>query len=345
MASMFERVVSLLFESAEAPADTDRQLITETIDDFVETVEPRVRLTSHYRDKLAGNVAHTLAHLRKLATLLPREPLVLSRSAWSQDPHVRSYFAAADDVSRCIGRCDELRDFFASHAASADACALLGMQRKEKTVLAPRMEGEVLRQDVPQTTVGFSNHRLLAVAPDLAQSRLEVGRRIMERLAQLVLGRVVQTGEEARDREQRKAMLSTRLRMLRSARDGMAPLVSEGPDIDPQISELERQLNEMKETAASAAGSHGRMTLDGTIDQMNAVLAQPEQHIALAKIRLRVNRLGVKVDPHCADEGDSLELDELSIGEGLRATIKFVRIARDEMPPKEDLLAQAQRAL
>ncbi|HET7528511.1 MAG TPA: hypothetical protein VFK10_21405 [Burkholderiaceae bacterium] len=125
----------------------------------------------------------------------------------------------------------------------------------------------------------------------------------------------------------------------------MAPLVSDGSDIDRQIRDLERQLNEMKETAASTAGGHSRITLDGTIDQMNAVLAQPEQHIALAKVRLRVNRMSVKVDADTAGEGDWLELDELSIGEGLQATIAFVRIARNEMPPKEDLLAQAQRAL
>jgi hypothetical protein len=35
----------------------------------------------------------------------------------------------------------------------------------------------------------------------------------------------------------------------------------------------------------------------------------------------------------------------LSIGEGLLATIAFVRIPRSEVPPKQDLLAQAQRLL
>jgi len=342
MASMFERVVSRLFGSAEASADADRELITDTIDAFVETVEPRVRLASRYREKLATNVAHTLAHLRALAALLPREPRVLSRAAWSQDPYIRSYFAAADDVARCVGRCDELRDFFEGHAASAEACALLGMQHTERTVLAPRMEGEVLRQDVEQTTVSFGGHRLLAVAPGIAQSRLEVGRRIMERLAQLVLARVVQSGQQAQDRQLQRAMLSTRLRMLRSARDGMAPLVGDGPPVEQQIATLEREL---KESTSKQADAHSPTSLDGTIDQMNAVLAHPEQHVALSQVKLRVTRMAVKVEPTAAGEGDALELTELSIGDGLRATIAFVRIARDEVPPKEDLLAQAQRSL
>jgi len=341
MASMFGRVVSALFGSADSAADGDRQLIVDTIDAFVETIEPRLRQASHHRDKLAGNVAHTLAHLRKLGAQLPHEPLLLSRAAWSQDPYVRSFFAAPEDVARCIGRSDEVREFFGAHSACAEACALLGMQRKERTVLAPQLQGEVLRQDVEQTTVGFSGHRLIAVASDLAQSRVEVGRRIMERLAQLVLARVVQAGERAQDRQLQKAMLATRLRMLRSARDGMAQLVTEGSNIEQQISDLER---EMKAMAAGQDGPQSRASLDSTIDHMNAVLANPEQHVALAQVRLRLNRMGVKVEPGAGD-GDALELSELSIGEGLHATIAFVRIARDEVPPKEDLLAQAQRVL
>jgi hypothetical protein len=330
-----------LFGSADPSADADRQLVVDTIDAFVDTVEPRLRQVSRYRDKLAGNVAHTIAYLRQLATKLPREPHVLGQAAWSQDPYVRSYFAAADDVVRCIGRCDELRDFFESHAASPHACALLGMQRKERTVLAPRLEGDVLKQDVEQTTVSFGGHRLLAVAPDFAQSRLEVGRRIMERLAQLVLARVVHDGEQTQDQQVHKAMLATRLRMLRSAREGMAGLVEEGPSIEQQIASVERELQQL--SAGQAA--QGRTTLDSYLDQINAVLANPEQHVALNEVTLRLDRMGVKVEPAAAGEADTLELDELSIGEDLRATIAFVRIARDELPPKEDLLAQAQRSL
>jgi len=340
MASMFGRVVSALFGSADTPADADRELVVETIDAFVETVEPRLRLASHYRDKLAGNVAHTIAYLRQLGTRLPRQPLELSRAAWSSNPHIRAFFAAADDVPKCIGHSDAVREFFDSHAASAQAYALLGMQRRERTVLAPRLEGEVMRQDVEQTTVSFDGHRLLAVAPDFAQCRLEVGRRIMERLAQLVLARVVQGSQQAQDRQLEKALLATRLRMLRSARDGMAPLVSEGADIEQQIQKVERELKEITVEPVVA-----RTSLDATFEQINAVLAQPEQHIALAQTTMRVDRMGIKVDAGSTGEADLLDLGELSIGDGLRATIAFVQIARDELPPQEDLLAQAQRSL
>jgi hypothetical protein len=49
-----------------------------------------------------------------------------------------------------------------------------------------------------------------------------------------------------------------------------------------------------------------------------------------------------------ADSGDpatELKLSELSIGDGLRAVIAFVRCQRAEMPQRESLLAKAAREM
>jgi uncharacterized coiled-coil protein SlyX len=343
MPSLFERVVSSLFGSPGPSNEVDRELIDETIEAFVDIVEPRVRLSSRYRDKLAGPVADTIGYLRELGALLPRDPIVLGRGAWSEDPRVRAFFGAADDVSSCIGRCDEVREFFDSHADCTEIYALLGMQRRERTVLAPRLEGDVLRQDVQQTTVSFSDHRLLAPAQDLAQSRLDVGRRILQRLAQLVLARIVGINEQVQDLQMKKAKLATRLRMLRSARDGMQPLVSEGLTTEQQIRDVERELQQTADDYTEARVNLA--TLDGYIDHINAVLSHPQQQVSLTRMRMRLSRMGVKLEAGQGSDADELDLAELSIGEGLRATISFVRIARDELPPKEDLLSRAQRAL
>jgi len=343
MSSVFERVVSRLFGSAAPADDADQSLVDETIEALVETVEPRVRLRSGYRDKLAGNVRRTIVHLRALGEHLPHEPLLLSRAAWSDDPHIRAFFAAANDVPNCIGGCEDLREFFDSHAQCAEAHMLLGMQRKERQVLAPRLEGDVLRQDVAQTTVSFSGHRLLAPAADMAQTRLEIGRRIMQRLAELVLARVVNIDHQVQDLQQQKARLGTRLRMLRSAREGMRPLVNQGLTIEEQIRDVERELQTTTEEYSDARSN--LTTLDGYIDHINAVFGQPEAYVALARAPLRVTRMGVKVEAGSSETADDLDLAELSIGDGLQATIAFVRIPHDELPPKQDLLAQALRTL
>ena len=343
MPSLFERVASVLFGgTGPSGGDLDQALVDEVTDAMVDIVEPRVKLRSGYRGKLAAGARRTIAHLRELAQHLPPEPLLLSRQAWANDPYVRAFFAAADDVAICIGRCDELRQFFDEHPDCAQAHALLGMQRSERQVLAPRLEGETLRQEVVQTTVSFSGHRLLAPTAELTQTRLEVGRRIMQRLAQLVLERIVGIDQQVQGLQQRKAMLGVRLRMLRAAREGMQPLVSEGLTIEQQIQDVERELRATADDYAEARGN--LTTLDGTIGHINAVLNEPPAHIALARTRLRLSRMGIKADRPSA-EGDELDLAELSIGDGLQATIAFVRIPRSELPPPEDMLTQALRSL
>jgi hypothetical protein len=343
MSSVLERLVQALFSGPAEPVDeADRPLVDDAIEAFVETVEPRVRLSSGYREKLAGPVARTIAHLRELGQA-PLGPVLLCRAAWSEDPRVHAFFAAADDVPDCLGRSEELQRFFDEHPACDEAYALLGMRRDDRQVFAPRLEGEVLRHDVAQTTVSFSGHRLIAPAADVAQARREVGRRILQRLAQQVLERIVALGHEAEDLQQRRAMLGMKLRMLQRGRDGMQALVDDGAPVEQQIRDVEQELKQASAGYAEAKGSLD--TLDDYIEQMNAVLDHPEQHVTLQRQPLRLNRMGMKVEPGSSEPADELELAELCIGEGLRATVTLVRIPRAEMPPRRDWLGQAERAL
>ena len=66
--SLFQRVASALFGSVQEPADSeaDRQLIADTIELVVESVEPRIRLHSRYQEKLEGSIRSTISHLREI---------------------------------------------------------------------------------------------------------------------------------------------------------------------------------------------------------------------------------------------------------------------------------------
>jgi hypothetical protein len=343
MASLFERVVAALFGgTAGNLSETDRQLVDDMTELIVDTVEPRVRARSGYRDMLAGGVQRTIEHLRAMGRE-PFEPLLLSRSNWAQDARINAFFATADDVPGCVGRSQEIRRFFEQHPDCAEAYALLGMKRDEKTILAPHLEGETLKHDVAQVAVSFSGHRLVAPAADPAQTRLEIGRRIIERLAQLALARILELDQKATELQQHKGYLGTRLRLLNLARDGMEGLVSDPATIEQQIREVERGLKETVEGYVEAKGSIA--TLDGHIDQINAVLTQPAEQVALTHVHLRLTRMGIKVEPGSSEAAEDLDLTDLSIGEGLRATIAVVRIPRTQLPPKEDLIANAERYL
>jgi hypothetical protein len=55
--------------------------------------------------------------------------------------------------------------------------------------------------------------------------------------------------------------------------------------------------------------------------------------------------MGVKISEAAAGPVNELVLAELFIGENLRGAIAIARCPRSELPPKEDLVAKAERYL
>ena len=131
------------------------------------------------------------------------------------------------------------------------------MKKEERTVLAPQQDGDRVQHEVPQVTVSFSGHRLFAPSASFEATRLEVGRRIIRRLAQLALKRIVDLDMKAAELGERKAWLAARLRLVKLAVDGAAGLLEDTVDTRSKMAALERELNETVhdyiETKASVA--------------------------------------------------------------------------------------------
>lgn len=345
-ASLFERVTAALFGGHEPTADeaAERQLVDDTIEVVVDTVDSRIRMAPGYRQKLEGCVRKCIAYLRQLGGQ-PLPPILLSRAAWNDDPRLNAFFATADDVPAYLGRSRELRAFFENpgNAEATEAFALLGMKKEERDVFAPKHEGDQIKQDVAQVSVCFSGHRLVAPSATLESTRLEIGRRILQQLAQVALARIVAVDMKATELQQHKAYLGARLRLLNLARDGMEGIVQDPATISGQIKAVERELKETVDGYVEAKSS--LLTLDGHIKHVDEVFSHPERYVTLTRTPLRVSRLGIKVDDASQGPVNELTLAELTIGEKLQAVVAIVRCPRSEMPPKEDLVAKAERYL
>ena len=342
---MFERLAAALFGGRAASAtEADAQLVAEAIEAVVDAVEPRIRHRTRYQQKLDGCVRRTIAHLRELARV-PLEPVRLARAAWGSDPRVNAFFATADDVVECLGRSRELRAFFADpvNRGVEEAFGLLGMKLVEKTVFAPQLQGDAVRHDVAQVTVSFADHRLIAPAATPAATRVEVGRRIIQRLAQEALTRVVAVDLQAVELQERKAYLGARLRMLRLAQDGMEGLVGDLKTVAGEIERTEAELAQTVEGYIEAKASLA--TLDGYIGHIESVLGNPERHVTLRRTALTVDRMGFKVEDAAAGPVNALDLTELAIGAELKAVIAIVCCPRSELPPEVSRLAQGERYL
>lgn len=345
-ATLFSNVASRLF-GAQAPASAgavEPELVQVAVEEIVEAVDPRLRSVSRYQSKLAPGAERTIAHLRAFAGELPA-PIELSRAAWSSDPLLNALFGAAADVPVLFGRSKELRAFFdaPANAGAAEAHALLGALKTERSVFAPAIVGGTVQQDVAQTTVSFAQHRLFAPAADLLGCRRQVGMLILRRLAALALERITAVGERAVEMEQRKAMLGSRLRMLSLRRSGFEEIAGAAGDASAEIAKIEAELkatvDDYREAKASLA------TLESRIEHINAIFGAPAQNVSLARTGLRVNRMGYKVAGESGEPVSQLTLSELSIGKDLTVVIAFVRCPRAELPPREDLVGRAAKEL
>jgi hypothetical protein len=342
--SLFDRVCSALFGGSQSDTDPgDPRLVDDLIEAVVEFVEPRVRLRSGYRKKLERCMRASVAYLRSIGRQ-GLDPILLTRLTWREDARVNAFFATANDVPACLGRSQELRDFFenpANHEVQ-DAFALLGMKKEEKNVLGTQLQEEKVLRDVAQVTVNFSEHRLVAPSATLAATRLEIGKRIILRLAQVSLSRIVELDMKATELQEHKAYLGARLRMLNLARDGMQGIVEDPATIEEQAKTIEQELKQTVDNYIEAKSSLA--TLDGYIKQISDVFSHPEKHVNLTHSPVRVSSLGIKVDEAYSGAVNELTLAELSIGADLRA-VAIVRCPRSELPPKEDLIANAERYL
>lgn len=342
--ALFDRVATSLFGRDREHAAADKHLVADMTELIVETVDPRIRLKTGYAHKLEGCVRKTIAHLRSMGDT-PMEPLSLVRAEWSTDSRLNAFFASADDVPGVLQRSKELREFFGvpSHREQGEAFALLAMKSEERSVLMHRQDGDRVQRDVPQVTVSFTGHRLVAPSASVDTTRLEIGHRIIRRLAQLALKRIVDLDMRAAELGERKAWLAARLRLVRLAVDGAAGLLEDTADTRSQIAKLEAELKETVreyiETKASVA------TLDSSIRHIDAVFAYPEQHVTLREMPMRLSRMGVRVHDHDDGPVNEFGLTELAIGEGACVTVAIVRCPLAELPPEQDLLAKAERYL
>ncbi len=344
MASALDRIMSALFGGAPADDGADAELIKELVEETVNEVEPRVRLNPGYQGKLAEGVRATIAYLRRLGQELPDTPIDLTAAAWRDDPRVNAFFASKDEVPQFLGRCKPLRALFkqAGNEALQDAYGLLGMRLDEKQVFAPKMEDGMLKQDVAQTSVSFSGHRLFGPAPTRLEARREVGRLIFHRLAQIALKQIIALDEKAVELNQRKGYLGARMRLLRLAQDGMEGIVQDPASIDAQIKDVERELKETVDGYVEAKSNLS--TLDGYIGLINDVLCHPDQHVQVEPFTLRVNRMGLKVEGDGEPDAHTLQLYRMRIGD-VQGVVAIARIPRSEIPPEEDLIANAERYL
>jgi hypothetical protein len=329
-----------------ANAGANGRETAETLERIVRLTNPRLKFARRYRACLTPAVETAMQYARELVASVP-PARDASAAGWQSDPFMRAFFATAEDLVRAFSRSADSRAWFEANGACSEVCAVLSMLLAERRVLGVAYEGGVLRRDVPQTTVSFSDYRVRICGRSETELRRDLESRIVDQLALASLARTTQDRAQRGVLEQENALLRTRLRLLQGRGAGLVGLAGPSPPDGSTLARLQSELAVNEENLRSIASGSG--ALEHQLEDLSDVLANPREHFFVTPRRIRLDRMNVALADDDPAPGVTLDLQIARVpmpdGPAELRTFAFVRFQRAALLPKSALMTEAARML
>jgi len=328
-------------QGATAPR-CDPALLRRAIERVVNEVDPRLHAVPGYTRKLAPAVERTIAYFIECGQWLAA-PVEFGARRWAGDPLVRTLFASAAELQRFFSDDPGVRAYFHDHPLADEVYIGLGVTCHERRAFGMAMRGEVIQREVLQTVISFSDYRLFGACDNEQQLRENIEQRGFGFLIGEALERIVEDQGSAHGHEHEKQLLDLRLRGLMQKRSALDSLYNESnAGLDDEIAMLRTGL--MREREALAPPSVKTTLLDDYIAGISAVFADPERYVKRETVRLRINRMNIKVES--PDEpADELTFSEVTIGGRPPRAVFLTRFPRSDLLAARSGLDAAQQSL
>ena len=311
--------------------------IKETLERVVEGVDPTIRYVRGYQRKLYDAITASLDYTNQLIAEIPGA-IGVSRTTFVADPYVNAFFVNVKDLQTVFSHSSEIREFMEDYRSyeMSHCYALLCMHKSEKTVMGVELEGDVLRHDVPQTAVCFSDHRIYTPAPTEAETRQGLKNCLFEGLGTNALGRIMSLKVRNHRLQQERQILNTRLRRLQQR---MGDTGEQTPIDSRSAGEADAIRDKLKKVEEALLNSR-LVAPEESLKQVYAVFNRPDDFIQIRKTSLRLNKMGIKIDEHSSQSCNKIDLTEVTIGEELPRVVTLAKFPRDELLPPTEFLAQ-----
>lgn len=311
--------------------------VMQVLETVVEGTDPAIRFVRGYRRKLHDAIATSLEYTEQLVADIPGA-IEVSRTTFVANPYVNAFFVNVKDLQMVFSRSSEVREFMdeCSRYDISHCYALLCMRKSEKTVLGVELEGEVLRHDVRQTAVSFSDHRIYSPAPTEADTRQGLKRCLFEGLGTHALGRIMHLKVEIHRLQQERQVLNARLRHLQHQTGDQRKKLPFDARVAAEMDDIRKQLGKIEETLL-----HSRLVApEESLNQVHAVFQRPDDFIRIQKSTLRLNKMCIKIDEHSTQPCNKINLTEVVIGEESPRVVTLAKFPRDELLPPTEFPAQ-----
>ena len=269
----------------------DNPDLLPAIEQAVSGVEPLLKQTRKYPEAYRKPVMTALEYAHSLALSLPG-PVAVSLDTYAKDAYVHAIFPSMDFVSEAFRTSRAIQDYFREHPSTDEAFALMGMRRWEKTLMGMELSGQVIQRDVPQNAVYFTSHTIVDPAPSEQQARDRVAWGFFNNLVAKVAKRVALRKQEIQSQLQEMDLLKAR---LHTANTETRPALKK---------ELSRMLASIQATTRS-------LDLNHYLDDFEAVLLNPEQHLRLNQSQMILDSMGIRRDGDESMPGEPIIFNDL----------------------------------
>ncbi|MCP5425281.1 MAG: hypothetical protein H6970_09460 [Gammaproteobacteria bacterium] len=339
------RLLHSIFTGTRQPGKFDKELMLKAIERVVDGTDPRLRAVSHYRRNLWNGVERAIDFVVAFVNALP-PAIVADTRSYLTNPHMRALFASPDHLREILSFSTGMRNYLKQTPAPlpAEIYAGLGAFRVEKKTLGIAMDGEILRRDVPQTSVSFCDHRLVCLTDHEETTRRELMQRgfdylIATALRLLTTSRVHKTQLE----QQQRQLLQQKADLLKKGQVGLetltTPAITNATDlaaVEQQLQDLENELSQLRADSA---------TLDNHLAKIAATLSEPEKHLQLESVTLTLDPMNIKVPPDSLKVANAMTFNEIVMSEDRRLAALFIRFPSDALLPQSDFLDRADIVL
>jgi len=310
--SLFSAVADLLKPSP--PPDPRLQA---ALDHVIGMVDPLLRAVPNLERQLAPAVEHALGYCAGLVAALPG-PVDIDRRAFGADPLIHALFATAGDIDEMLGRCHKLREFLEQAESYAEDYffAMLAARRQQKKQFGMAQQGDIIRNDVAQEILYFSDQTLVEPATDLEQSRLHLRTKALESLLHSFNAHV-------------DALRRERLSLRSDASVEHAQFAAQGKSMEQHLADSHTR--HLAELDFRLRQNTELLMPEHLADALCDFLRTPESALFLRPVNITVDRLGiVQKTPSDDSSAQTLNFPELISRDRRQHIAMLVRIPRQE---------------
>ena len=306
--------------------------LLSTVESVVDGTDSKIRLAPGYKKKLQNVICSALEFSDDLVNQIP-QPIEVSSNTFTTDPYVNAYFTNVTDLRSIFHHSSEIQDYMENiRDDEARCCALLCMRRSEKTVIGMELAGDMLKKDVLQVAVSFSDHRIYSPASSETETREGLKCCLFQGMVTNALERIMKLRLDSHRLQSRYQMLHARLRHYRQQLRKVEQDTRAGEKIAHAIDETNLELGKIEEGMMNAP----LLTPQVLLGQVTRVFSNPEDFIRLRKFSLRLSRMGIKISDDSAQPCNNLNLTEVVIGNELPRVVTLATFPGKELHARLD---------